>query len=189
MGLLNPDAEGWVETAELRDFLAYLGAKPESQIVKQLIRLGIESPEVKQEGKTNLIAFTDSFLDHGSSSGILNNPQGFSAARLDHLKSFSRDGKTLTLRELAKAANDFHSRPAKFSALTGTLIQSVELSTILELYGRKKNSGEMYFLLEDLDAIWKEGRFPDQWRAPEKPYYGTVKTLWNFIRTLFLRIR
>ncbi len=183
MGLLNPDTRGWVRTEELYDYLVYIGVKRHSGILNGLIVTGGVAPRRKKKDHVNITEFDGSFLDHGSSSGILNNPCGFSETRLDMLKSFSKDGKCLYHQDIAAAANDFNKYPAVRKSFLGTNIQSLELGTLLKLLGRKSEQGENHLTMDDVDAIWKDSRFPDGWERP-KAMSGTwvgMKKYWSMV--------
>ena len=188
MSMLNPDADGWVKSSEMLDFLTYLGVKPDSLAAKQLISISETSTPEQKEGHINITAFKEGFLDHGSSSGILNNPEGFSQTRLDYLKQFANQQGRLYKKELAKAANMFHSCPANFASRTGTQIQSLELATILTLYGRRDHSGRRYFEISDLEELWRENRFPKSWGTPKKSFYGTLQVLLKYFSVTLYRV-
>ncbi len=188
MGLLNPDSDGWTRESEIRDFLTYIGVTKNSQVQQLLISTGYRAVEEKRTGLIKLTAFEGSFLDHGSSSGILNNPEGFSAQRLEKLKSFANQDSRLTQDELNLASNNFHQCPFKFKSKKGTHIFSFEISALLGVYGRGK-SGQKYFSPEDIDSIWKDNCFPADWTPPEKNSYGSCKAFFNYLAAIFKRYK
>ena len=181
-GLLDPDQDGWVASKKVRNLLDYVGIKPKSGVAKLLIMLGESTTKEKRSNAIHLTAFKGTFLDHGSESCILNNPSGFSQERLDYLKSFSSDGERLTEKDLAKAANAFNDHPVIKARFIGNRIETLELASILELLGRTDNNGKKYFLLKDVDSIWKHSEFPEGWTRPKKPFYTTLKTITDTIK-------
>ena len=82
MGLLNPDSEGWVRSEELARYLKYIGVKDKSGIQTALVKTGEIATRERRDQYANITEYKGTFLDHGSASGILNNPAGFS----EHLK-------------------------------------------------------------------------------------------------------
>lgn len=188
MGLLNPDQHGWVTSREMKSFLEYIGTRPDSFVENLLISAGENASGTPKIHHINITRFQGTSLDHGSSSGILNNKTGFSQERLDYLKHFSADKKYLLQKDLAAAASHFHKQPVNFKSIKGTTLQSFELASILELYGRKSKSGESYFTLDDIDAIWKQNRFPKDWQPPVKSTYGTFQVILKFFTMTFARI-
>ena len=189
MGMLNPDPNGWASRREVEEYLVYTGVKDKSGIQKLLVHLGVTAPTQKKNGLVNITAFKGSILDHGSSSGILNNAKGFSEQRLNHLKSFSRDGKTLTLDDLANAAINFNREPANFASFTGSQVQSLELTALLRIFGKSNGSGPRYFLLDDIECLWKHNQFPDGWVAPQEAQIGTFVTLVNYLSMAISRLK
>jgi len=187
MGLLNPDADGWVREEELSAYLAYIGVEKGSGIHKGLISTGELAPREKRKKYVNIAGFKGTFLDHGSSSGILNNSKGFSQKRLEHLKSFSSDGKCLYQKNLAAAASDFYKNPANKRSLLGTNIQSLELGTFLSIFGRKSNDGESVFSMQDVDDVWKHNKFPETWKKPSVQS-GTLSGLRDYFSMTFARL-
>lgn len=189
MGLLNPDGDGWVSSDEMQSFLNYIGAKKKSLVLKELVSVSEGATELKRENHINIVELKGTRLDHGSSSGILNNTHGFSEERLAHLKSFSDDGKCLHKKEMAAAANDFHRCPVNFKSNVGTNIQSLEISTVMEIYAQTDDQGRRFFSMDDIDCIWKHNRFPEYWKKPKKGFYGTLSALFKFFYMFSVRWR
>ena len=187
MGLLNPDSDGWVREEELAAYLTYIGVKKGSGIHKGLISTGKLATKEKRKRYVNITGFKGTFLDHGSSSGILNNSEGFSEKRLEHLKSYSGDGKCMYQKNLAAAASDFYRNPANKKSLLGTNIQSLELGTLLSIFGRKSNDGQSVFTLQDIDDVWKHNKFPETWEKPTI-HSGTLSGLRDYFSMMIARI-
>lgn len=188
MGFLNPDSEGWTAIPEIRAYLEYLGVTANSAVEKLLISSGVKAAEKKKEGYINLTAFKDTFLDHGSASGILNNNEGFLEARLELLLSFANENGVLGERELAISNNNFNQCPFKFKSFFGTNISSFEFASLLNIYGRTDSKGNKYFTKQDVIDLWKHNRFPEGWQAPAKQFYGTRPAFINFVLMIWKRI-
>ena len=188
MGLLNPDSDGWVTTEEVEAFLEYVGIKADSYIEKMLVYLGKTVTTETRPDYMNITEFQDTMLDHGSSSGILNNVAGFSEERLAYLKSLSSDGRTLTQADLAVAANCFFKHPAKCRSVKGTGIESLELSSLFAVYGTKKKDKAHFFTFEDVDNLWKFSRFPKGWQENRIWRYGTWRAIKDMMCLVFKRI-
>lgn len=189
MSLMNPDSEGWVTEEELRGFLEYIGLVAGSKVENLLISTGESAPDIKKAGHINLSAFEGTFLDHGSSSGILNNPEGFSEKRLKLLLSYADDRGRLYKENFALAINDFYRCPVKTKSFAGTNVLSFEYVGLLEIYGRTDKTNEKkYFTTEDVVSLWKDNRFPEGWQAPQKMYYGTWQAFWNYVLMMWARL-
>ena len=182
MGHLTPNEDGWVSTKQLKDYLIFLGLKDNSKLLRFLLNQGELITSSSGDGKINLSGFVDSGLDHGSSSGILNNEEGFSEVRLDVLKSYAVEDK-LYKKQFAIAANQFHTNGVTKKSKKGALIQALELSSLLDVYGRTDQAGEKYLTVKDIDDLWKESKFPEDWIPPEDSYYGNLRAAWNLVST------
>lgn len=180
MGHLHPDKDGWVKSAQMRKFLGFIGFEPLSAVVDGLISASEKATDPARKGFIHITAFKGTNLDHGSSSGTLNNPEGFSEPRLEHLKSFANQDGRLYQEQLVCAAKNFNACPFNFASKRGQQIQLLEMATILDAYGRF-DGGKRYFTTDDIDALWRENRFPDKWQATSKPVRGTGRSLWNMI--------
>lgn len=190
MGLLNPDSQGWVATTEIRAYLEYIGIDKNSKVEDLLIITGERAPEEKKEGYINLTAFAGTFLDHGSSSGILNNPEGFLENRLELLLSYADDQGRFYKKNLGLALNDFHQCPFREKKLVGTNILSFEFAGLLEIYGRTDETNTTkYFTQEDVIDLWKHNRFPETWQAPPKTFCGTWQSFVKYLSMIAVRIR
>lgn len=189
MGFLNPDKSGWVHSNELRKFLGYLGIQKESGIENYLVNTGEKVSSPKREGFVNIVMFRDTLMDHKSSSGILNTPEGFSESRLSFLKEYAGADDRLTVKKMSRAINHFHQCPHLATSLKGTNIQSLEMSVILQFYGRTdKGSEEKYLTRSDINSIWRDNKFPDGWIAPNSPTYGTVEAFKMYAKMMLARI-
>ena len=183
--LISPDEEGWVLEEDLRDFLKIVGVDPSSILIEVLIGTAISAVEEKRKGYVNIHNLENTFLDHGSSSGVLHG--GFSEERLDHLKTFMVQGR-LDLDGISKACKNFHKCPFKRASLLGTNIHSFEMANFLEIYGRG-GEGSKYFTEQDIDNLWKHNKFPDGWKYKEGYVVGTWKSLVNWGRIMWRRVK
>ncbi len=190
MSLMEPDSEGWVTEHELRGYLEYIGLIAKSKVEKLLISTGESAPKMKKPGHINLSAFEDTFLDHGSSSGILNSPSGFSQQRLDFLLTYADNEGRIDKSELALALNNFYRCPVKCKSFSGTHVLSFEFVGLLEIFGRTDvKTGEKYFTQDDVISLWKHNRFPEGWSAPSKTFYGSWAAYWNYVKMMCARIK
>jgi hypothetical protein len=189
MGFLNPDSQGWTAITEIRTYLEYIGVTANSAVENLLISTGIKAPEEKKEGYINLTAFKETFLDHGSASGILNNGEGFLESRLELLLGFANESGVLTKKELGLAINNFYQCPFKEKSLLGTNVLSFEFAGFLGIFGRTDSNGDKYFSKQDIVDLWKHNRFPEGWKAPAKQFYGTWPAFANYVLMIVKRIR
>ena len=137
-GLLNPDEDGWVLEQELRYFLTIIGVAESTILQELLISTAVNAVEEKHEGYVNIFKLKDTFLDHGSSSGIYQDV--FDDSKLSFLKTFMVNGK-LDSKGLAKVCSYYHKCPVKKLSNLGTNIYSFEMENFLNVYGRTDESG------------------------------------------------
>ncbi len=190
MSLLNPDSEGWVAQQDVRAYLEYIGLVPNTKVEDLLIVTGERAPEAKKPGFVNLTAFEGTFLDHGSSSGILNNPEGFSEKRLKLLESYAQENGRLYKKDFALAINGFNQCPVKFKSFLGTNILSFEFAGFLEIFGRTDpETSKKYFEVEDVVSLWKDNKFPEGWVKPEKTFYGSWPAFSKYMSMIWMRIK
>ena len=190
MGFLDPDDEGWVTLDQVTNFLTKIGIKNKSLIEKLLVDTAIKAgPDPTCPDRINLIQFPGTFLDHGSDSGIINNPKGFNEDRLIFLKQFSANGKWLTEKDLNYAGKEFHRCPVNFSSLKGKYIYGLEISTLLHIYGKYVDGVGKVLMLEDIEVIWQQSRFPDHFQLPKKPYVSTWYTFKVWMKQVMYFLR
>jgi hypothetical protein len=116
----------------------------------------------------------------------LNHPIGFNQTRLDHFKSFACKSGHLSVKELARAAKDFHTNPVHRSSKIGTVFQLLELGSLLHIYGRVVQPCKRKFLTnQDMEDLWKHNRFPSKWSPSENKPYSTMDAIWVHIAMLF----
>lgn len=195
LGLLNPDSDGWVAKNELTLFLNRIGVSEISWLSRTLVEGGVaankEDVRDYRKGYINIVNFENSFLDHGSSTCILNNSAGFDKNRLTEILEHSNSGRFYIeqFREIAKAC---HQKPVKMQAKTkGEVLQLLEFEIILKIYGRKDQNSKLYLTDQDLIDIWQNSTPPHDWefakgnKTPTFPW--AAKTIANNILRVFLR--
>lgn len=189
MSLINPNEEGWVAIEELREYLDYIGVPRDSKVADLLIITAVNAGQVKKEGFVNITELQDSFLDHGSDSGILNTPKGFDEERLQHVLAFANNGR-ITKQDLSKAISAFYQNGVNGKSVLGTNILSFEMAGMINVYGRTDpQTGEKYFTEQDFIDLWKNNRFPKDWQAPKTPFYNTFAALTAYLAMLWTRVR
>lgn len=195
LGLLNPDENGWVTEHELTHFLNRIGVSDLSWLSAVLVSGGVAASKEKastdnyRNGYVNIVNFENTFLDHGSSTCILNNEDGFDKDRLDVILQFSSSGR-FYMEQFKKIAEFCHEQPVKKKAQAkGEKLQLLEFEIILKIYGRKDKNNRLYLREDDLVDIWQNSTPPQDWdfaavnKTPTFPW--SVKTIIiNFFRVL-----
>jgi hypothetical protein len=153
--LLNPDEEGNVNTAQLDDVLASVGLN--ATVRKTLVKGADKTDEMPDS--FNLFALRDSKLDHSGSTGIRDpeiNPDKLENALL----RFSENGR-MYAENFAAAANYAQLQDPGFK---GTIIQTLEFTALLEVFGRVDESKKRYLTVDDVKGLWIDGQFPKDWQ-------------------------
>lgn len=154
-GLLNPDKDGNVTTADLDEVLASVGVSP--AIRKALVKGADNTDDLPDS--FNLFALRDSSLDHSGSTGIRDpdvDPEKLESALLQ----FSENGR-MYAENFAAAANRANLQDPGFK---GTILQTVELTALLEVFGRVDESNKRYLTVDDVKGLWMDGKYPKDWR-------------------------
>jgi hypothetical protein len=154
--LLNPDEDGNVKTSQLEDVLASVGLNSR---VRTILAKGADKTD-EAPGSFNLFGLRESTLDHTGSTGI-RDPE-FAPDKLDSaLLDFSENGR-MYAEHFASAAN--HAQ-LKDPGVKGTIIQSLEFSALLEVFGRVDDeSKKRYLTVDDVKGLWIDGKFPKDWQ-------------------------
>lgn len=160
-GMLKVDQDGTVKVPDLERALSQLG--PDAATRKVLTNGADKSDDLK-DGKFNLFKLNGSNLDHTGSSGIRQN--GVHPERFDTLMSFSKDGDTLTRKDLADAAEAFAKEDP---GLRGRVTQLAEMSIVLNVFGRTAPDGSRYFTKDDAKQLFVDGQIPSSWSPPAVP--------------------
>lgn len=154
-GLLRPDEDGNVTTAHLDEVLASVGVG--SEVRKALVKGADKTDNIP--GSFNLFALRDSSLDHNGSTGI-RDPE-VSPEKLDNaLLKFSENGR-MYAEHFAAAANLAQLQDPGFK---GSIIQTVEITALLEVFGRVDDSKKRYLTVDDVKGLWIDGKFPKDWQ-------------------------
>lgn len=162
-GTLKAEKDGTVKIPDLNNALTQLGI---NGTVRGLLTHGADATD-PAKGQFNLFNLNGSNLDHTGSSGIRQN--GIHEERFELMKSFSKDGKTLTPHDLSEAATKFAKDSPGFK---GGVIQLAELAILLETFGQRDAKGKPYFTFEDAKSLFVDGQIPKSWNPPAVP--GTV---------------
>ena len=128
-GQLNPDADGNLSLTELETVLSAVGVGPE---VRATLLKGAEKSDGDLHNQQfNLFRLRESSLDHSGSTGI-RDPQVSSEKLVDALLRFSESGR-MYAEHFAAAANHAALKDPGFK---GTLLETLEFTTLLEVFGR-----------------------------------------------------
>jgi len=156
-GDLRPELDGGVEMKELDQALSKLGLG--DSVRSALIKVADGTDKMPES--FNLFNLRDSNIDHTGSTGI-RDPK-VDPEKLDTFLSFGSNGRLYT-DNLAKAAAHFNTIDPGF---VGTTIQTLELSALLQVFGRvdPDQDGERYFTDDDIKGLWLDGKYPQDWKA------------------------
>lgn len=159
-GMLKVAKDGTVKVPDLERALSLLG--PDAAVRKVLTKAADDTDDIA--GQFNLFKLNGSSLDHTGNSGIRQN--GVHPERFDVLMSHSKDGETLTANDLADAAEAFAKEDP---GLKGRLTQVVEMSAVMNVFGRTAEDGSRYFTREDAKQLFVDGMIPSSWSPPAVP--------------------
>lgn len=159
-GMLKVEKDGTVKIPDLEKALSQLG--PSATVRKVLTSGADKTDDVK--GQFNLFKLNGSNLDHTGSSGIRQN--GVHPERFDLLMKFSKNGETLTSKDLADAAEHFAKEDP---GIRGRVTQMAEMTIVLEVFGRHAADGSRYFTREDAKQLFVDGQIPQSWSPPMVP--------------------
>lgn len=174
-GRLNPDDNGNLSADELDQVLASvgLGASVRRALIKGADKSDAKgNPQARRDGKFNLFKLRDSPLDHTGSTGV-RDPKVQPELLESNLLRFGKDGR-MYAEHFAAAANHCHKEE---TGMKGTILQTVEFTAILEVFGRiDESSGKRYLTSDDVTGLWLYGKYPDGWkpRPAEDMGAGTV---------------
>ena len=159
-GMLKVEKDGTVKIPDLERALSQLG--PSATVRKVLTNGADKTDDVK--GQFNLFKLNGSNLDHTGSSGIRQN--GVHPERFELLMKFSKNGDTLTAKDLADAAEHFAKEDP---GLQGRVTQIAEMTIVLNVFGRHAADGSRYFTREDAQQLFLDGQIPQSWSPPVVP--------------------
>jgi len=159
-GMLKVEKDGTVKIPDLERALSQIGP---SETVRKVLTNGADKTD-SIPGSFNLFKLNGSNLDHTGSTGIRQN--GVHPERFDLLCSFSKDGKTLTAKDLADAADHFAKEDP---GLRGRVTQLGEMSIVLQVFGQTAPNGSKFFTFEDAKQLFVDGQIPSSWKPPAVP--------------------
>jgi hypothetical protein len=164
-GKLAVSKDGMVDFDTLKKALAQVGV---SFTLREVLVRGtqaVESERLEQAGalvkgiEVNAFDITklqDTSLMHTGDLGIRRG--GFHEERLNWLLGFSSDGKTLTLKDIARAQQ---AAVKKDPGFRGHAIGVAELSALVRLFGTKNADGDKCMTKEALTSLFRDAKFPD----------------------------
>jgi hypothetical protein len=159
-GMLKVGKDGTVNTKDLDRALSQIGP---SEGMRKLLVNGADKTD-NVAGSFNLFKLNGSNLDHTGSTGIRQN--GTHPERFELLKTFSKDGKTLTAKDLADAAEHFAKEDP---GLRGRVTQLGELNIVLQVFGQRDANGKPFFTFKDAEQLFVHGQIPSSWNPPAVP--------------------
>jgi hypothetical protein len=155
-GMMNPDEDGNVTTAELDKVLESVGV---SAFVRGMLGRSADDSDGLRDCKFDLFALRDSSLDHSGSTGVRDpevDPEKLETALL----KFSENGR-MYVEHFAAAANHGEKHDP---GIKGTLTQTLDFAALLELFGRVDEDGKRYLTDQDVRGLWMDGKFPEGWQ-------------------------
>ncbi len=167
-GRFQIDADGRVDFDNLRAALKLVGL---SLATREILVRGTQSVEKERLAAAGALVkgmevesfditkLHDTSLMHTGDLKIRRG--GFKQERLDWLLSFSSDGKTLTVADLARAqAQAVKDDPGA----RGHAIGMAELSALLRLFGTRNADGDKCLTREALVSLFKDNELPAGWK-------------------------
>jgi hypothetical protein len=159
-GDLVPEANGTLHRDVIEEALARVGLGKE---IRSALAALVVSKDGDVEATTlNLFELRDSGLDHTGSTGI-RDPK-VDASQLPALLEFARDGR-MYHEDFAAAARHFGLVDP---GAKGALVETIELTALVEVFGREDDGGERYLTTDDVRRVWLEGRYPEGWEPRER---------------------
>jgi len=134
-------------------------------------------------GSFNLFKLHDSSLDHTGSTGIRDtrdDPEKLPTALL----AFSENGQFYS-HHSAAAANAAGKLDPR---LGGTSKQSIALTSILAVFGRTDETGQLYLTTADVCGLWIEGRFPENWQPRPASDISLLDVATSSLKMAFARV-
>ena len=173
-GDLVPEEDGTLHQEMIDEALARVGLaeRVRSRLVRVVIRGADDSPTT-----LNLFRLRDSKIDHTGSTGI-RDPK-VDPEKLPDLLAFGEDGR-MYRRHFAKAVSHFGRQDP---GIKGTVVQTAEVTALLEVFGRKDEDGERYLTEEDVRGLWLEGRYPEGWTPRPRDSIGVAGFLASWAKT------
>ena len=188
--MVSVDPEGNVSIKDMRKALketgvtfglreaAVLGVKRVAANMAGVATGGISGfMNVLTMDKINVLDLPTSQLMHNGNSGTLRH--GFNQGNLDRLLSYSSDGQRVTAKDLADAnEKQMEADPGE----AGRKFGIAEYSILLNVFGKKDESGEKYLNKEDVTKVFKNNQFPVGWEKNKVGFWAlgtTVKEMFD----------
>lgn len=164
--LLTPDKDGMVDVAQLKRALKEIGI---SAPVRALLAGGAKNNEAGsflaslRMNEFSLFKLAGSGLDHKADTQILRG--GFQQDRLDRLLSFSSDGESITIADLARAQKQQLAEEP--TGARGTVLGVAELAAVLLVFGRPNDDGVKGLRKQDVVSLYRDAKFPEGWQPQD----------------------
>lgn len=154
-GDLVPEEDGTLHRDVIEEALARVGLAKSlrERLSTMVVTRADESPDT-----FNLFKLRDSSIDHTGSTGI-RDPE-VDPSKLPELLGFGENGR-MYRKHFASAASHFG---ALDPGAKGSLVETIEMTALLEVFGRVDEDGERYLTDEDVRGLWLEGRYPEGWK-------------------------
>jgi hypothetical protein len=156
---LTPDKDGMVDVAQLKSALKGLGL---SFAARQGLAFGAKQNEAGSAlralstSEFSLYKLANSNLDHLGDTQIMRG--GFNQQRLDRLLSFSSDGKSISVADLARAQKEQLAQEKTDGR--GVVLGVAELAAVLMVFGKPDQDGVKSLRNEDVVSLYKDAKFP-----------------------------
>lgn len=177
-GDLVPEEDGTVQREVVDAALSRAGLADgvRSRLVKLVLKADASPTSL------NLFRLRDSRIDHTGSTGI-RDPE-VDPGKLPELLAFGEHGR-MYRKHFARAASHYGREDP---GLKGTIVQTVEMTALLEIFGRLDESGRRYLTDDDVAGLWLEGRYPAGWRPRAKDSIRPAGFLFSSAKTGALRV-
>jgi hypothetical protein len=175
-GLLTPDKNGMVDVAQLKSALKKIGL---SFGAREGLAFGAKQNETGSilramtTSQFNIYKLAGSDLDHAGDTQIMRG--GFNQARLDRLLSFSSDGKTISVQDLARAQKEQFAQEK--TGGRGVVLGVAELSAVLMVFGKPDADGVKSLKLEDVTSLYRDAKFPTGFKPSKVGLMELVATM------------
>jgi len=164
-GELNPAPDGTLSTDALEKAVLDTGLSP--LLSKTLVWNADRADDIPDS--VNLFELHDTVLDHSGSTGVRD--PDIDLDKLEELVGFAEDGRMYS-KHFAAATSHFRKDDPGF---TGTVQESMELTTLVEVYGRPDEDGDRYLTVDDVRGLWAEGRYPEGWQRRPRGSIGPLQ--------------
>jgi len=177
-GDLVPEEDGTVHRGVLEEALARVGLGPRvrSRLTK-IVTEADDSPDT-----IDLFQLRDSKIDHTGSTGI-RDPK-VDPSKLPDLLQFGENGR-MYRKHFARAASHFGQVDP---GVKGSVVETIEMTALLEVFGRVDADGDRYLTDDDIRGLWLEGRYPEGWQPRPRDSISGVEFLASAAKTCAERV-